>query len=295
MSSFKVGCYEQVAPNKAPLLTAGDITPEALRAWEMGCYQFFWQKEVVEKEQVKKVAWNLQDPRVQDWYSNDCERLNALTFSAFMKEVQSYWLCSDWATIVRQRLLLSTQGDKPFHVWAAETQSQNDLLRGDPSHLSDEAIRYHLESHMHPDLMADYRSVKVDKEEDLRTWIDRVRSLDEKRLRDVAHMEVAAIRANKHQPLQASRTANLKETKSSTEGKAHPQLPALTTEERTLLRDNSGCFKCRQFFQNHTTPMCPNNFPDVNGYTTLTAADVEAARTKKRVKPVTAVSFIFKL
>ena len=45
-------------------LTAGDITPEALRAWEMGCLQFFRQKGLAEEEQVGKVAWNLQDPRV---------------------------------------------------------------------------------------------------------------------------------------------------------------------------------------------------------------------------------------
>ena len=63
----------------------------------------------------------------------------------------------------------------------------------------------------------------------------------------------------------------------------------LTDGERTLLRENSGCFKCRQFFQNHVTLSCPNSFPDVNRYTTLIAADMEAACTKKCPKPVAAV------
>ena len=67
------------------------------------------------------------------------------------------------------------------------------------------------------------------------------------------------------------------------------RLLQLTDGERTLLRENSGCFKCRQFFQNHVTSSCPNSFPDVNGYTTLIAADMEAARTKKCPKPVAAV------
>ncbi|KIM56966.1 hypothetical protein SCLCIDRAFT_29154 [Scleroderma citrinum Foug A] len=54
MSSSNVDRCEQAAPNKAPLLTAGDVTPAALRAWEMGCLQFFRQKEVSEKEQRRK-------------------------------------------------------------------------------------------------------------------------------------------------------------------------------------------------------------------------------------------------
>ena len=62
--SSHVGRCEQTAANKPPLLTAGDITPEALRAWEMDCLQFFRQKGLAEEEQVGKVAWNLQDPRV---------------------------------------------------------------------------------------------------------------------------------------------------------------------------------------------------------------------------------------
>ena len=59
MSSSNVDRCEQAAPNKPPLLTAGDVTPAALRAWEMGCLQFFRQKEVSEKEQVGKVAWKV--------------------------------------------------------------------------------------------------------------------------------------------------------------------------------------------------------------------------------------------
>lgn len=71
--------------------------------------------------------------------------------------------------------------------------------------------------------------------------------------------------------------------------KARARAPPLTADERKLLRDNAGCYKCRQFFQNHTSATCPNDFPDPKGYKTLTSADVEAARTKKRAKPIAAV------
>ena len=291
--SAKPGRCEQVAPNKVPLLTAGEITPEALHAWEMGCLQFFRQKEIAAKDQVGRVAWNLQDPRVQDWYVNDSERLNALTFAAFMLEVRSYWLPSDWATMVRQKLLSSTQGDKAFHVWAAEVQSQNVLLRGNASHLSDDNLHYHLESHMNVDLIADYRSANVEAEQDLRKWIEKVRHLDEKRLHDVARQKEAvetALRANR-QPLQTSRSMNTKskESKMTGDKTTLTRLPRLTPEEQKLLNDNEGRYKCCQFFQTHTTPTCPNDFPDAKGYATLMAADVEAARTKKRTKLIAAV------
>ena len=56
-----------------------------------------------------------------------------------------------------------------------------------------------------------------------------------------------------------------------------------------MLNDNEGCYKCRRFFQNHTLPTCTNDFLDAKGYITLTAANVEAARTKKRAKLIAAV------
>lgn len=56
-----------------------------------------------------------------------------------------------------------------------------------------------------------------------------------------------------------------------------------------MLNDNVGCYKCHQFFQNHTTLTCPNDFPDAKGYATLTAADVETAHSKKHTKPIVAV------
>ncbi|KAI5999101.1 hypothetical protein EDD15DRAFT_2160856, partial [Pisolithus albus] len=125
------GHCEQPAPSKAPpVLTAGDITPEALRAWELGCLNYFRQKGTAADDQVVKVAGNLLDPRIQDWYSNNGDHLMALSFTEFMTEVRKYWLPSDWAATVRQKMLSSTQGTKAFHLWAVEIESLNVLLRG---------------------------------------------------------------------------------------------------------------------------------------------------------------------
>ena len=65
--------------------------------------------------------------------------------------------------------------------------------------------------------------------------------------------------------------------------------PPLTADELKLLCDNTGCFNCRQYFWNHTSTTCTNDFPNPKGYKTLTSADVKAVCTKKRAKPITAV------
>ena len=59
-----------------------------------------------------------------------------------------------------------------------------------------------------------------------------------------------------------------------------PRLPLLTDEERKLLRENEGCFKCCLPFQTHQTYNCPNGFPDVATYKTITAETVRRLAKK---------------
>ncbi|KAJ3871000.1 hypothetical protein F5051DRAFT_316362, partial [Lentinula edodes] len=79
------------------------------------------------------------------------------------------------------------------------------------------------------------------------------------------------------------------------------RLPQLTANERRLLSENDGCFKCRSFFVKCRTSSAEHEFPmpTGNGYKELTITDVEAARTlrgpisepanKTRTKPIAAV------
>lgn len=66
----------------------------------MGCHQFFRHKDIPEDEQVGKVVWGMQEPSVQEWYLNDQERLDKLSFDKYIAEVRAYWLPSDWADII---------------------------------------------------------------------------------------------------------------------------------------------------------------------------------------------------
>ncbi|KAG2111496.1 uncharacterized protein F5147DRAFT_771645 [Suillus discolor] len=61
-ATVKFTHVESASVSKPPVLTAGELTPEVLRSWEMGCTQFFLYKEVKDIEIVKRVAWGMQEP-----------------------------------------------------------------------------------------------------------------------------------------------------------------------------------------------------------------------------------------
>ena len=175
------GRFEQIVAHNAPLVTAGDITPEVLHSWEMGCKQYFRIKTITTTDQVTNVAWNLQDLHVQDWYSNDTDYLNGLSFDAFMSEVCKTWLPSDWDTTLRQHMLGSTQGSHSFHKWAVNLQSQNTMLCSTTSHLNVKALKFHLKVHMYPNLLHKYCTCHTTHKEDFHTWLESVSLLDKER------------------------------------------------------------------------------------------------------------------
>jgi hypothetical protein len=157
----KVARADQASVSKPPFLTPGEVTPEVLRAWEMGCTQFFRHKDVPEDEMVGKVAWGMQDPHIQDWYLTNQDEIDLLAFKEYMAEVCKIWLPTGWADTVRRKMLASSQGQHPFSEWAIDIQSQNTLLRGTTSHLTDVHILYHLESHLNADLATDYHAERI--------------------------------------------------------------------------------------------------------------------------------------
>ncbi|KIK36858.1 hypothetical protein CY34DRAFT_93677, partial [Suillus luteus UH-Slu-Lm8-n1] len=290
--SSKIARTEQPSASKPPFLTVGEVTPEALRSWEMGCTQFFMHKDVAENEMVKKVAWGMQDPRIQDWYLVNRKEIDELTFDEYMAEVRRVWLPTGWADTVRRKMLASTQGQRSFMEWAIDVQSQNTILRGTPSHLADANILYHLEAHLNADLAADYQAENI-VEDDLKTWLDKVRVLDEKRLcylvrqKDAVDSTLRAERSRSSADKKTNTTTRVGAKGSTTQSKdttskPFTRLPTLTDTERQLLRDNDGCFKCREPFAGHTSSACSKGFPDGASYKTLTASAVLAKKVPKK-------------
>ncbi|KAG2056162.1 hypothetical protein BDR06DRAFT_1006279 [Suillus hirtellus] len=189
-SSSKTAHVEQSSASKPPFLTPGEVMSNVLWSWKMGCAQFFMHKGVQEADMVKKIAWGMQDPCIQDWYLTNQEEIDAMSFKEYMMEQCNIWLPLGWADLVRCKMLASTQGQWPFNEWAIDVQSQNTLLHGTTLHLPDINILYHLESHMNAKLAVDYHAEGVEKE-DLHKWIEKVRILDEKCMRYLARQKEA--------------------------------------------------------------------------------------------------------
>jgi hypothetical protein len=65
-------------------------------------------------------------------------------------------------------------------------------------------------------------------------------------------------------------------------------LPKLLETERRLIYDNEGCLKCRRVYVDHRLLNCPNNFPNLAMYKTLTQSFVDMIKSRVK-KPVAAV------
>ncbi|KAG2114690.1 uncharacterized protein F5147DRAFT_570230 [Suillus discolor] len=299
-SSSKTAHVEQSSASKPPFLTLGKVMPEALQFWEMRCAQFSMHKGIPEADMVKKIAWGMQDPWIQDWYLTNQEEIDAITFKEYMTEVCNIWLPLGWADIVRHKMLASMQGQHPFNEWAINVQSQNTLLHGTTSHLPDVNILYHLKSHMNAELATDYHTESVE-EEDLCKWIERVHILNEKCLRYLARQKEAIeivlcmerVHSNADKKLSTnthfSSNNNTTTKGSSSTLKPFTRLPSLTNSEWQLLHDNDRCFKCCEPFMGHTSSNCTKGFPDGVLYKTLTSSSVTAKKMKKGKDVVTTV------
>jgi hypothetical protein len=194
------------------------------------------------------------------------------------------------------------QGLKPFNEWAFEILSKNIFIQDTPSHLTDTNLRYHLEARMHPDLADEYYAEKIT-ETDLRKWIEKVGLLDDKRLYDIAKYKEAVeavLRAERRKittsekPTSSARSnakAGQKMSTTSISSCSRPFicLPLLTDDDRQLLHDNEGCFKCCDPFVQHLLNNCPKGFPDGATYKPLTAAFIATKKTKKGPSTVAAI------
>jgi hypothetical protein len=93
LSSETTGRYS-CENGKPPIVTTAELTPELLADFKNGCYMYFLMKDVAEDKQVGKIAWGLQDARVQVWYRTNHDAINKGGFVKFMQSVRSHWLAT---------------------------------------------------------------------------------------------------------------------------------------------------------------------------------------------------------
>jgi len=139
---------------KVPVLTAGDISPAVMIDFENAAQDFFVMKSVPTDKQVAMIIPSLKDIRIHDWITADCERVIALPFMEFMKELRDNYLHQGWKDQVCNDILTSmlANSNMTFWNWAQHLLKLNCLLSGASSVFDDVALCNHLEAHLNNDL-----------------------------------------------------------------------------------------------------------------------------------------------
>ncbi|KIM75263.1 hypothetical protein PILCRDRAFT_79212 [Piloderma croceum F 1598] len=137
---------------KPLVITPGKLTPDLLFDFKNGAYSYFLFKDIKLEKEVSKIAGGLQDGCIQTWYLN-CAAVDAAGFPAFMKHICDSWLELGWEQEVKLVVLASHQGNSAISDWIMLLESTNTLLNGHVCKLSDNDLRNHIQSHVHPDMM----------------------------------------------------------------------------------------------------------------------------------------------
>jgi hypothetical protein len=234
-----------------------------------------------------------------------------MTFNEFMKEMRAKWLKSGWEVQIRRRILGAKQDTEPFWEWALNTRQLNALIVSTDHGITDDNLREQLEARMDATLCKECDSKKINEEKDLDKWLGLVKDVDEKMREernqaraDVEEIACSLIRkrtfsstgitepshhinVQRRTPATMNDSQNENCTSASTSYKqktGNIHVPRLTDNERTLLHNNNGCTKCRNFFVGHRALDCPNDWPNAATYRTLTQADVDTAKRNCRGK-----------
>lgn len=272
---------------RPPVVSEGEITPELVCAFEYYAIVFFLNVEggIREDQKVSRILGCFHDSLVRDWVIREEATLKALLFAEFLTALRERWLDSDWEHALLMQILGSrlNPAKEKFETWALRIQKLNVTLRGTISHLSDSQLRSQLEAALDEDLQILAAKEKANKTEGLLPWIEKVRSIDRKRQADRKRLreEMEQFLRGPEIPYGSTRnrpTLSHANTTEVTTDKHWP--PRLTPEERHLLQENEGCFKCRRFFAGHQSDTCTTVLTG-KGHKLLTVRDAVRAKVNK--------------
>lgn len=140
------------APNKLPIFTAGDLTLKALRSFEIACKTYFTIQKIPEEEQLKNIAWGMQDLQIQNWYMANQDYVDALLFEEYIEELKI--ILANWKSNIRSWVLSAQQETWIFWIWAVEGQRTNAMLANVNSYLPEGVLCNQFEAGRNPTLIA---------------------------------------------------------------------------------------------------------------------------------------------
>jgi len=120
---------------KAPVLTAGDISPGVMMDFKNVVLDFFISKSVPDDKQVTMIIPGIKDLHICDWIAAECARIVTLPFAEFMTKMRLNYLPQDWEDQVCNDILTSTltTSKMSFWNWLQHLLKLNCLLCGTSS------------------------------------------------------------------------------------------------------------------------------------------------------------------
>ncbi|THG99428.1 hypothetical protein EW026_g2928 [Hermanssonia centrifuga] len=179
-------------------------------------------------------------------------------------------------------MLRSYQGeDNSFDSWVESLENTNALLVGTTAAFSELQMREHIKSHSVADLRVKVETAEVKALIDFQEFREVLSEADIQRHRDrtIRKHEIESLIAAtaRSQPTLLSRPPVSSSSVLAGGGSAGALansrrtgiLPKLTTDEKKLLEDQRGCFKCRKLNAGHLSKACTNGFPNATTYHNL--------------------------
>lgn len=263
---------------KPPVFSDGDITPLNTRQFEEACLGYFRsaKETIAANKQTGRILGCFASLEINNWISVHSDDLLTKTFPEFMSAFRAEFLETDWSEKADAKLRVFKQAGKPFKEWVNAFRHQVLILKGTPEELSEKEQRKLIMSLMDEHLRT--RASKYKTEESFKTWLELVAAEDISIRADYAQFKRLE-RANTPKSSPAPKRAKGNNGSAlQRDGRVAP--PALTDEERTVLTEFGGCFKCRNYEANHIAKECPNGFPDGRDYEERTRTHALAWRKK---------------
>ncbi|KAF9492204.1 hypothetical protein BDN71DRAFT_1509674 [Pleurotus eryngii] len=275
---------EQSAPNRPPTMGEGDVDAGILWDWFVKSENFLRHKGTPAANMVKTVAYGMTSVHAIRWLAANGPGLPSMEWDTYKDQMRALFLPTDWEYTARMAVLRLKQGSRPFMDFALDAMGRNNLLAGTASFMNDDFLQDAIEAGMDPELAVECHRENTNTIMNFRPWLDEVKRLDEQRRQRFEEIAKEFARLNIRTtvpgrvPFKMAGVVNTTKPAapqaSSSQTSSFIPIPKLTEEERVLLKENGGCFKCRRFFAGHIGPRCPNPPLDGATYKTLTAQDI---------------------
>ncbi|GAW05904.1 reverse transcriptase-RNase H-integrase [Lentinula edodes] len=285
------------------IMSCGKITVETLETAKRDLRIFLTNnRKLAPSDYVERCLNVWEDPRISNWIEQNRDEFTKLDFNKFFTVLRDRVLEHDWqdSTFRKMRAVRMPEGlNTSISDLAVQLLVLNNLLQGTPRFQSEENLKIMLIDAMDAGLRESYNKEIEDHaanlshgihSKDFDAFTKAMQVLDNSRHRQLLmarqmaeHMIKSRPNSRSTTPLTSSSAANSQNKRTGSMGGSSNlsgRLPPLTTNERRLLGDNEGCFKCRSFFVKCRTSSAEHEFPLPvgTGYKELTTADVEAAR-----------------